>query len=303
MLLIGDSGSGKTGALASLAAAGYNLRILDLDNGADILANYINTPGSPYAAARTPGRVIFETLTEPMKKTADGRVVPAKSTVWPETIRMLDHWQEFKRNDDGKLILDETTKKPILVRDLGKLSSWTAQDILVIDTLTMLATAAFNFDSFLNGKLGLEGTRAGWTQNEHRRAIGRAQDMLEKFLQYLYDASIPCNVIVNAHITYVRDQGAGAPEPSGENSGEGLLAGVPEHGYPSALGRALSPRIPRYFNSVLYIRADGSGSAARHKIFTKSQGVVNVKSSAPLKVKPFYPIETGLADYFRDLRA
>ena len=44
MLFIGDSGSGKTGALASLAAAGYNLRILDVDNGVDILANLLRDP-------------------------------------------------------------------------------------------------------------------------------------------------------------------------------------------------------------------------------------------------------------------
>ena len=41
MLLIGASGSGKTGALASLAAAGYKLRILDYDNGLDFLMRYM----------------------------------------------------------------------------------------------------------------------------------------------------------------------------------------------------------------------------------------------------------------------
>jgi len=40
MLFVGDSGAGKTGALASLAAAGYHLHIMDLDNGLDVLNNY-----------------------------------------------------------------------------------------------------------------------------------------------------------------------------------------------------------------------------------------------------------------------
>ena len=31
-ILLGDSGTGKTGALASLVKAGYKLRVLDLDN-------------------------------------------------------------------------------------------------------------------------------------------------------------------------------------------------------------------------------------------------------------------------------
>ena len=37
LLLCGDSGSGKSGALASLVGAGYKLRILDMDNGLDSL--------------------------------------------------------------------------------------------------------------------------------------------------------------------------------------------------------------------------------------------------------------------------
>lgn len=37
LLLIGDSGTGKTGALASLARDGYRLFIIDLENGSKIL--------------------------------------------------------------------------------------------------------------------------------------------------------------------------------------------------------------------------------------------------------------------------
>ena len=41
LLLVGDSGSGKTSSLASLANAGYNLRILDFDDGLAILPEYL----------------------------------------------------------------------------------------------------------------------------------------------------------------------------------------------------------------------------------------------------------------------
>lgn len=44
-LIAGPSGSGKTGLLASLANAGYKLRILDVDNGLDILRNYLTPEG------------------------------------------------------------------------------------------------------------------------------------------------------------------------------------------------------------------------------------------------------------------
>jgi len=42
LMLVGDSGAGKTSALASLANAGYNLRILDFDDGLSILPEFLN---------------------------------------------------------------------------------------------------------------------------------------------------------------------------------------------------------------------------------------------------------------------
>ncbi len=41
MLIVGPSGTGKSGSLVSLALAGYKLRILDYDNGLDPLFQYL----------------------------------------------------------------------------------------------------------------------------------------------------------------------------------------------------------------------------------------------------------------------
>ena len=41
ILYLGNSGAGKTGSLVSLVEAGYNLRILDMDNGVGILKQFI----------------------------------------------------------------------------------------------------------------------------------------------------------------------------------------------------------------------------------------------------------------------
>src|SRR5947207_14204487 len=41
LLYIGDSGTGKTGSLTSLVKGGYKLRILDCDNGLDVLVQFI----------------------------------------------------------------------------------------------------------------------------------------------------------------------------------------------------------------------------------------------------------------------
>jgi hypothetical protein len=273
LLLIGESGSGKSGSLASLAAAGYNLRLLDYESGADILYNMLSDPKSPYPPEALQ-RVHFKTLTE-HSKSVNGRIIPTKASVWSETMKILDSgWKEGEPGSPD-------------FADFGKLSTWTSKDVLVIDSFTALGNAAFNFLCSMNGKLGVltEG-------NEWRRTIGQAQVLMEKFLEYLYDSSIQCNIVVISHITYVDEQGQVIVD--GESKSQ--------IGYPSALGRALSPKVPRYFNSMLLLKTVGTGQGTRRVMYTQPQGVVAAKSSAPLRAKPSYPIETGLADYFKAVR-
>lgn len=251
MLLIGDSGAGKTGSLVSLAKAGYNLRILDLDNGLDIVANLLR------ADTVAADRVEFETLTDKMRPVGN-KLIPAKATVWERAIKMLESW----KTSDG--------------RELGPVTSWGSKDVLVIDGLTMIAQAAMDFVLSMNARLGQKPHQSDWFD---------AQLMLEGLLRMLYDENVKCNVIVISHITYI-----------GEDNG-------PQHGYPSSLGKALSPKIGRYFNSALMVKSTGAGANFKRQIHTNTVGLVELKNSNPLRVKPSYPIETGLADYFKDVQA
>lgn len=276
LLLMGDSGTGKTGALASLVTAGYRLRIIDLDNGLDVLRDYLTNPKSRYVAELKAksidldAAVRFVTITEQMKS-IQGRLVPAKATVWSRLVALLDQWKE----PDSEV-------------NLGPVRSWGSEDVLVLDSFTFLGIAAMNYVQAMNGRLGVTEV-----SNEWRREIGGAQRLLEGMLQTLYDSSIKCNVIVISHITYV-DEESGVARIPGENA-------VPK-GYPSALGRALSPRIPRYFNNVIQTKTSGSGNSTKHKLYTMPQGSVDLKSSSPLSVKPEYSIETGLAEFFAAVR-
>lgn len=276
VLLQGDSGTGKTGALASLVGAGYTLRVIDLDNGLDVLRSYLTHPSSPYRKATAEmdlsERVQYVTLTETMR-VIQGRLLPAKSTVWDRAVGLLNNW------------IDGGNK-------FGPVSSWGPDVVLVIDSLTMLSTAALNFVQATNGRLGAYQTSA--KSNENRRDIGMAQTMIESLLQLLYDSSIRCNVVMISHIVYVDEQ-TGVPQLPGEGS--------TIRGYPSALGRALSPRIPRYFNNVLQAKTTGTGTATRHRLYTMPQGTVDLKSSAPLQVKPEYDLGFGLAEFFKDVRS
>ena len=66
MMLIGDNGSGKSGAVASLADAGYNIRMLDLDNGIDVLASLLKDPKAGYKRDAL-DRAEYDTITDQRK--------------------------------------------------------------------------------------------------------------------------------------------------------------------------------------------------------------------------------------------
>lgn len=257
LLLIGDSGAGKSGALASLAHAGFNLRILDFDNGLDILANMLKDPRSPYDKGSTE-RVIFETITDPMKVVA-GKQVPAKANAWQKAIKLLDNWSKVNGASD----------------DLGPITSWTDREVLVIDSLTFMSKAALNFVLMLNARLGQKPHQGDWYDG---------QQMIEGLLEKLYDDAVKCNVVMISHITMI-----------GEDNG-------PQHGYPSTLGKALPPKVGRYFNNTLMLKTTGQGANQKRKLLTKTAGLVELKNAAPLRVKPEYDIEFGLAEYFKDVR-
>lgn len=283
LLFIGDSGAGKSGALASLASEGYNLRILDLDNGLDVLKNLLTDPRSQYKTGAA-DRVEFVTVTDQMKN-VNGKLVPSRATAWTRAINLLAKWEyDYCLDDAGnvQVLWDAKAKtdaqaagRKIEHVNLGPITTWTSQDVLVIDSLTMLSNAALAFICSLNGRLG---------QRPHQSDWGDGQNMVEGLLQMLYDDGVQCNVVVNCHITFI-----------GEDNG-------PQRGYPNCLGKALPPKVGRYFNSALMARSTGQGTNIKRKILTNTSGVVELKNTAPHKVLAEYPLETGLADYFRAVR-
>lgn len=252
LLVLGDSGSGKSGALASLAAAGYSLRIIDVDNGLDILRSYLTDPSSPYPK-ESAARVEYETVTDSMR-TQGGKLVPVKASSWQRSIDLLQNWKTETAN-------------------FGNISTWTNKDVLVIDTLSILADQALKFCLSLNMRLG---------QKPHQSDWGDAQVLVQGLLETLYDDAVKCNVVVNCHIKYSEDPITGAMKC-----------------FPESVGKALSPKIAKYFNNV--VRCQTSGNS--RKIITTSSNQLELKTSAPLKVKNEYPIATGLADLFKDLRS
>lgn len=283
VLLIGETGSGKTGALCSLAAEGYKVRVLDLDNGMDICKSYLTNPKSIYVQKNPKVGENFHylTFTDPVKFIS-GQTFYSKAEAWAKAMESLMSWKE--KAEDGSTIID-----------FGSVYSWEPDTVLVIDSLTALSQYALNYHMAMNGGLMKEPT-----QNEGRRNVGAVQNMLRRLLDMIKDTKLKCNVILTSHVTFVNEIGDAPKIDSKDGSRE------MGQGYPAAIGRALSPHIPRYFNTMLIAKTKGVGSGAKHVICTQSQlsggQIINAKSSAPLSVKDEYPLESGLADYFKAVK-
>lgn len=266
MLLIGDSGTGKTGALMSLARAGYNLRILDLDNGVDILASLARNE-----APEVQARIFYETVTEKMRSLNGKPAVDGIPKQFATAVGLMDHWKvpEIKNKDTGEIIQ--------VGYDLGRTTTWGQDDVLVIDSLTMMSRAAMNHALALNNRLNQQPQQQDWGQ-----AMGSIEDMLAM----LYSSSIKCNVIVISHITYV----------GGDENGVG------GKGYPNTLGQKLPPKVGRYFNSILLAKVKGSGPGARRLLVTQPEGQIDVKNPAPLNMPRELDLNNGLAEFFKIVR-
>lgn len=175
VLFIGDSGTGKTGALTSLVKAGYKLRILDFDNGLDSLVGFIRAQ-----CPENLGNVEYETLRDPYKSTPAGPVLAGQPKAFIQAMTLLDKWT------DGT--------KP---------SEWDDKTVLVVDSLTFLSNAAMNWAEVFK------------PSKDRRQIYGEAQRAVETALSQLTSESFKPNVIIIAHMTYMeRDDGTKKAYPT-----------------------------------------------------------------------------------------
>lgn len=246
MLLIGDSGSGKTGALTSLVEAGYKLRVLDFDNGLDSLVAQVRQRCSENLS-----NVEFITLRDKYKGSPTGPILDGVPTAFSKGIQLLDRWK------DGDL-------------DLGRSADWGEDVVLVIDSLTFLSEAAFNWATAMNP-----------SAKDRRQIYGAAQEAVENVISLLTSSNMKPNVVVIAHVKYME-------RPDGS-----------QKGYPTSIGNALSPKIPAYFNNVVLCETQGFGASLKRILRIQSTAMVDTKSPASFRLPGTLPIESGLADFFR----
>lgn len=183
MLYIGASGTGKTGSLTSLVKAGYNLRILDMDNGVETLAAYVKRECPDLI-----DNVDVQSYRDKFK--ADqlkGITVDGAPKAYTNAIKALNKW------DDG------TTP-----------SEWGAQTVFVLDTLTTFSRAAFLWAQGMNP-----------SAKDPRQWFGQAQESVRTVLELLTSSEFRAHVIVISHIDLV-EQSDGTTKGYASSIGKAL---------------------------------------------------------------------------------
>lgn len=188
-LLVGDSGTGKTGALLSLIQAGYKIRMLDYDNGAESLIQLINR--------HCPERLDqFDVITLRDKFQSDPvRGIKPKGTpvAYTKGIKFLNKWD------------DDSTP-----------SEWGDDTIFVLDSLTSFGRAAFLWAQALNA-----------TSKDPRQWYGAAQDSIKNVLDLLTSAEFGPHVIVISHVQLVETE-EGRNQYQVTSIGKALGADIPK---------------------------------------------------------------------------
>ena len=243
LLLIGDSGTGKTGALASLVRDGYKLRILDFDNkiAGGILPILIKRDNPDRLKS-----VEFEPLRDKLKSSALGPILDGIPQAFTRGLALLDKWP------------DGTSPR-----------EWGAEYVLVIDSLTFLSDAAFNWAKGMNP-----------SAKDPRQWFYTAQQAVEGTLALLTSASFQSHVVVIAHVSW-------------QDRPDGTMKG-----YPASVGKALGPTIPAYFENMALCPT----VAGKRTIQTVPTALVDLKNPAAFRMAASLPIETGLADFFKTVK-
>ena len=173
VLIYGDPASGKTGAIAQLANAGYRILLFDFDQNGRVIGSFLK-PGhgdifvQTFAVAKMTGTNLF------VGNKNDAAQAALKEM--RQFCQMLQHWKTA----------DE---------DLGPTSAMTAKDVIVVDSGTFL------------GELLFMAAKADPQANAHTPTQYRlAGEYYSAILDYLCGNKVGASVVVLTHLTQTGDK-------------------------------------------------------------------------------------------------
>lgn len=246
LLLVGNSGAGKTGALTSLVEAGYKLRIIDMDTGLDALINHVSAKDPKLLEA-----IQYQSFRDRMKATSAGTKTDGPPKAYVHALQALETWPDDKTDP----------------------ATWGNDTILVLDSLTNAGRAAFLWAKAMNP-----------SSKDPRQWYKAAQDLIEDMIANLTSDSFATNVIVISHVDLVETQ-------------------IGIKGYASSIGKALGPKLPRFFNTMILSEVSGSGEKVRRRLKTVPTAFLDLKNPAPMRIESEYDISDGMAKIVKALKS
>jgi hypothetical protein len=183
IMVAADSGSGKTGSLATLVDAGFNVRVLDFDNGLSVLKGYVKTKSNLK-------NVHYVDKLQDEYQLLSGRIGIKRAPAFQRAMDALDK--------GGEAYWGSAAIPP--------LKDWTPKDILVLDSLTACGRCSLQMVMQANGK--------GMSHPEIQH-YGTAMENIEKLVQQLTSSITQCHVIINTHITSVEGDARLYPDALG----------------------------------------------------------------------------------------
>jgi hypothetical protein len=237
ILICGEPASGKTGALAQLANAGYRLMIHDFDQNSRVINSYLTDKAADvyintYAAAKITGTNLFAGTSNAGKQALDEL---------RRFTKMLEHW------------------KVVGGEDLGPCTSWTAKDVVVIDSGT-----------FLGELLLLAAQEDPETKRDMRSLYNVAGKYYGAILDHLTGNKMGATVIVLTHLMQ-----------TGDKDDQGKIVGKARD-IPVAVGEKFSKKMQTYFSDIWHLEVDRVG---KRNFKTAATDKASLRTSVPLLIK------------------
>lgn len=268
---IGYPGSGKTGALASLANVGYKIRVLDFEGNFQSLASF--------ADDRADIDVI--TLQDKIRNGDKYVEVHGIPEAFNNAVTMMKEWKY--KDDDGNEV------------NLGKSSEWGSDTVVVIDSLTTMGAAAKARAMKMNNKTPSNMTSAVW---------GHAVADVNNFIELLKADRNRFHLIINSHKQILGPSdflAQGDDEVVKEKKLEMIQQGmIPPRIYPVGVTKPSSQNIHGALPIMLEFEKTTKQGRDVRLINTTSGPQLDVKIPGK-NLKASYGIENGLAELFEAL--
>ena len=243
ILICGEPAAGKTGSLAQLANAGYRLMIHDFDQNTRVIGSYLKPDAaevyvSTYTAAKITNTNLFA---------GTGNASQQALNELRRFSKMLEHWKV----PGGE--------------DLGPCSSWTPNDVVVIDSGT-----------FLGELLLLAAKEDPETKRDMRSLYNVAGGYYGAILDHLTGNKVGASVIVLTHIMQ-----------TGDKDDQGKII-AKSRDIPVGVGEKFSKKMQTYFSDIWHLEVDRTGNRVFKTAATNS---ASLRTSAPTLIKASEPFD------------